>query len=101
MGKYQYLKQRMHSRYSSSIGRLRVMESLPYKCIIEAIKLQFPLLSVVVVLKNQSLKSSTMLLASAPLKVGVVSLVKLSLFDVLSDSATKSELMEPPVQKYQ
>ena len=56
-------------------------------------KLQFPLLSAVVAPKELlPAKSSTVLLASAvPVKVGVVSLVKLSLFDVpVSEVAAKS-----------
>ena len=56
-------------------------------------KLQFPLLSAVVVPKELlPAKSSTVLLASAvPVKVGVVSLVRLSLLDVpLSESAARS-----------
>ena len=56
-------------------------------------KLQFPLLSAVVAPKELlPAKSSTVLLASAvPMKVGVVSLVKLSLFDVpVSELASRS-----------
>ena len=56
-------------------------------------KLQFPLLSAVVVPKELlPAKSSTVLLASAvPVKVGVVSLVRLSLLDVpVSESTARS-----------
>ena len=68
-----------------------VMARLPFEsALLElTVKLQFPLLSAVVEPKELlPAKSSTVLLASAaPVKVGVVSLVKLSLFDV-----PKSEL---------
>ena len=56
-------------------------------------KLQFPLLSADVVPKELlPAKSSTVLLASAvPVKVGVVSVVRLSLLDVpVSESAARS-----------
>jgi hypothetical protein len=74
---------------------LAVMAWLPFeRALLEpTVKLQFPLLSAVVVPKELlPSKSSTVLLASAvPVKVGVVSLVKLSLFDVpVSELASRS-----------
>ena len=57
------------------------------------VKLQFPLLSAVVVPNElDPANSSTVLLASAvPVKVGVVSLVRLSSFDVpVSESGARS-----------
>ena len=62
------------------------------------VKLQFPLLSAVVVPNElDPANSSTVLLASAvPVKVGVVSLVRLSLLDVpVSESDARSGLTRP------